>query len=137
MQWDHNDHPNNIVCSYVDGKPRFVLLDYALAVGHHAGTKHEALRAAGWRRWEDEDGHTVEVRVPIPPHMDRYLLSEELETITKAIESFPAEKITEIVQRIPDDFMDPAERDVVEKGLAERKGLVRKHLQARPRPVSA
>ncbi len=129
MQGDHDDHPNNIVVGYDDGvTPRFVFLDYALALGHVWASGNSGLHALGWRRWDTEKGAQAAVAGTAPPLMWRYASRDELEASVRKIERFPEGTIRDVVGRIPSPYMDRAERDIVAAGLIARRGIVRQVL---------
>jgi len=118
-QTDHNDHPHNIIFGYVpnddgtvpvaDGD--FVFLDFAMALGWH-GT------------WAREGSKTLGI-APFPPAMDAAIDRAILGGILDRIENVSDDTISEIVHRIPDDYLVPEHRDVIAHGLRTRRGNVR------------
>jgi hypothetical protein len=119
-QTDHADHhPHNIVFGYVPGQDskqppveaEYVFLDFAMALG--------------WGGlWEGEGARSMGV-APFPSAMIGAIDSIALGGILDRIESVPEATVSEIVHRIPDDYLLPAQREVITKGLLARRELVR------------
>lgn len=135
MQFDHNDHPHNIVMG-ISGPDQasLIFLDYALSLGH-AWTHTEAFKSIGWRRWnDDEKGWLAAVPTLFPPHLVRFLHRDELWATVEKIESFPEDVIRDVVGRIPSDYLTDLERDTLVKGLIERRSVIRGPLEAQIPP---
>jgi hypothetical protein len=118
-QTDHNDHPHNIVFGYlpsedatkpvIDGD--YLFLDFAMALGwggHWAGE--------GWK--------TLGI-APFPPAMQTAIDRSTLGGMLDRIETVSDATISGIVNRIPDDYLVPEQREVTLRGLIGRRGLVR------------
>lgn len=129
MQSDHGDHPHNIIFGYDETEPgQFLFLDYAFALGHK-WLLEQGGRKLGWRSWETEEGWKAPVEIPFPPHMDRFLQLEDLGLTIEAIEDFPEDTIQEVVSRVPGSYMADEEKEIVIRGLIERRQLIRPALQ--------
>lgn len=125
MQSEHDDHPHNIVFGLDgDGGPHFIYLDYALALGHRF-VDDPGFRAVGWRRWDDEEGWKAPVTVPFPPLMLRHVSRAEVEAALSRVEDFPEDHVQAVVGRIPGDYLDDRERDILTAGLVGRRRLIR------------
>jgi hypothetical protein len=119
-QTDHADHhPHNIVFGYVPGDdphqpPReaeYVFLDFAMALG--------------WGGlWEGEGAKTME-SAPFPSRMIAAIDTLALDGILDQIENIKESTVSDIVLRIPDDFLVPEQRAVILEGLLTRRSLVR------------
>lgn len=119
-QTDHADHhPHNIVFGYVLAddptqppiEAEYVFLDFAMALG--------------WGGlWEADGAKTMGI-APFPPTMIAAIDTIALGGILDRIENTSESTISEIVNRIPDDFLAPEQREVIATGLIARRGLVR------------
>lgn len=129
MQFDHDDHPHNIVFGSWGGSGgQLVFLDYALSLGH-VWTHTDAFRKIQWRPWSKQDeGWKYSGKIFFPPHMERFLHLPTLAEAVGKIEQFPVSTIQEIVERIPDDYMNDLERGMIIRGLTERRALIRRPL---------
>lgn len=121
-QTDHADHhPHNVVFGYADfdddpyRDAEFVFLDYAMALGW----------GGGW----DPDPLRVGV-APFPPSLVRAIDRNALDGILDRIENLPDATISDIVNRIPDDYLVRQQREVIFQGLLARRGRVRELLTA-------
>jgi hypothetical protein len=119
-QTDHADHhPHNIVFGYALGDdPRqppieaeYVFLDFAMALG--------------WSGLWEGDGAKAMGVSPFPPGMLEAIDTIALGGILDRIENISDSTIADIVNRIPDDYLPTAQRDVIASGLLTRRILVR------------
>ncbi len=133
MQWDHGDHPHNIVFGLTDaGAGHLVFLDYAMALGHawvDDPRVREDFRALGWVRWDTERGWAAAVETPFPPDMARHLHPAVLAATIEKIEEFPEAVVRSVVERIPDRYLDDLERTTIIDGLLQRRALIRGPLE--------
>ncbi|MGE0328253.1 MAG: hypothetical protein AB7K71_29135 [Polyangiaceae bacterium] len=126
LQPDHGDHPHNMIFGHDPKDPKrrgFVFLDYAFALGHSWVARNH-FRALGWKCWSDSAGWEVDVDIPYPPLMERYLQREEIQATLERIAQIKSEEIENIVERIPDAYMSAAERSSVVLGLEKRRELL-------------
>lgn len=114
-QWDHGDHPHNIVFGYDPGQPEdvhsFVFLDFAFSMGLDG-------------RWNQGKFTDVE-RAPFPALMLDSLAPEALEKTVEAIEALPEVAIRESVERIPDTHISGADRLLIADALCSRQQQLR------------
>jgi hypothetical protein len=117
-QTDHNDHPHNIVFGYTwddatkpitDGD--YLFLDFAMALG--------------WGGFWKGDGWKTLGNAPFPPAMKAVIDRSALGGMLDRIETVSDATISGIVNRIPDDYLVPEQREVTLRGLIGRRGLVR------------
>ncbi|HWO25671.1 MAG TPA: hypothetical protein VNO30_43330 [Kofleriaceae bacterium] len=119
-QTDHADHhPHNIVFGYVLGEDpkqpiveaEYVFLDFAMALG--------------WGGlWEDDGAKAMGI-APFPPTMIRAVDPIVLGGILDRIERIAESTLSDIVNRIPGDFLAAEQREVIYQGLETRRSLVR------------
>ncbi|HEX3477231.1 MAG TPA: hypothetical protein VHT91_19550 [Kofleriaceae bacterium] len=119
-QTDHADHhPHNIVFGYVLGtdpklpplEAEYVFLDFAMALG--------------WGGLWEGDGARTMGAAPFPPGMIDAIDMIALGGMLDRIESITDATIADIVNRIPDDYLSAAQREVITSGLRTRRALVR------------
>jgi hypothetical protein len=119
-QTDHTDHhPHNIVFGYVLGddpkqpplEAEYVFLDFAMALG--------------WGGLWEGDGARTMGAAPFPPGMIDAIDTIALGGILDRIENIADTTIADIVNRIPDDYLSTAQREVIAGGLRARRALVR------------
>lgn len=122
-QPDHNDHPHNIIFGYTPSATstgEFIFLDFAWSLGYPVRPSDPACPNS-WEKglWKN----TVEP--PFPPHMKRYIDPVVLDELVTKIEAFPEAALDKIVNRIPDEYLDPAQRALILEGLIGRRTLLR------------
>jgi hypothetical protein len=119
-QTDHADHhPHNIVFGYVLGddpkqppiEAEYIFLDFAMALG--------------WGGLWEGDGAKTMGGAPFPSTMIDAIDSIALGGILDRIEGITEATLSDIVNRIPDDYLAPEQREVIAKGLLMRRDLVR------------
>lgn len=116
-QHEHaSEHVGNVVWGYGSSEaPKISLLDYASALGADGS-------------WENDGWKNVDV-----PRFQPVLLGAldraRLDRTIDAIEALPDKRIEEIVRRIPDDFLQPADQDMLQRALTGRRELVRAALE--------
>lgn len=117
-QWDHGDHPHNIVFGYDPKAPEeehsFVFLDFAFSMGLDG-------------RWSDERYKIIE-EAKFPKLMRDSIGQSEIEDGIKAIEELPDQAILDVVDRIPGTHIDSADRQLIKDALCFRKGEISKVL---------
>jgi hypothetical protein len=130
-QTDHADHhPHNIVFGYVLGddpkqppvEAEYVFLDFAMALG--------------WGGLWEEAGAKAMGVAPFPPGMIDAIDTISLGDMLERIESLTEATIADIVNRIPDDYLPAAQREVIASGLLTRRDLVRELVTAATRSGS-
>ncbi len=117
-QTDHNDHPSNIVFGYEGSDYRsgvFIFLDYAFSMGV-AGT------------WKD-GGYRTCRPAPFPPRMCECLNAQVLDQAINEIEALPDALVSDIVHRVPWQWLSDDEKQLLLAGLLDRRRLVRTALQ--------
>jgi hypothetical protein len=119
-QTDHADHhPHNIVFGYVLGddpkqppiEAEYVFLDFAMALGWGGLWHGEGAKAMGI--------------APFPLAMIRAVDPIALGSILNRIENITDSTVSDIVHRIPGDFLAAEQREVIYQGLMTRRSLVR------------
>jgi len=119
-QTDHADHhPHNIVFGYLLGddpkqppvEAEYVFLDFAMALG--------------WGGLWEGDGARTMGAAPFPPGMIDAIDTITLGGILDRVERTTDATITDIVNRIPDDYLPVAQREIIASGLRTRRALVR------------
>ena len=116
-QHEHaRQHAGNLVWGYGSAdEAQITFLDYASALGADGSWE-----SGGWRS-------------VVVPAFDPFLLAALdrvwLRRTVDAIELVSDERIKEIVARIPEDFLPPSEKDMLQKALTGRRGLVRETLE--------
>jgi hypothetical protein len=119
-QPDHNDHPHNIVFGLVSNADatiadgNYVFLDYAMALGW----------GGGW----DKDGGSSFGLAPFPPAMMAAIDTSILSGILDRIENVSDTIISEIVDRIPDEYLVTQQRTIIAEGLRTRRHHIREWL---------
>lgn len=112
-QFDHGDHPHNIVWGYDPGyraDQSILFLDFANALGHRGA-------------WEG-DGWKSVVRAPFPAIMQKNANQIAMVRTAQRIRDFEEKKLEEIVQRIPDVFLAAERKALVLQCLLSRRALV-------------
>jgi hypothetical protein len=136
MQADHDNHDANMFFGW-DASPsdeiagirgHLFFLDYSFSLGHRWCEKGHR-RVLGWKPW-DQDGWKATVKIPFPPYLDRYLLRDHLESTLQKIEAFPEETLNEVVLRIPDEYMSASEKQMILRGLVERRQIAREGVKS-------
>lgn len=89
----------------------YVFLDFAMALG--------------WGGLWDGEGAKAMGISPFPPTMIRAVDSNALGGILNRIESIADSTVSDIVNRIPGDFLAAEQREVIYQGLLARRSLVR------------
>lgn len=119
-QTDHADHhPHNIVFGYATGdgpeqpppEAGYVFLDFAMALG--------------WGGLWEGDGAKAMGLAPFPPAMIAAIDTIALGGILDRIENIRETTVSEIVNRIPDDYLSAEQRDIMIAGLLARRAMVR------------
>lgn len=112
-QTDHGDHPHNIVWGYDPKKgsdSSLVFLDYAFSLGYNG-------------EWNNDGWKNIEL-AKFPVLMTKYLDTERLRVAIENIQNYDEEVINDIVNRIPDTHLDQSQKEIISKGLVERRVLV-------------
>jgi hypothetical protein len=115
-----SDHvkPSNIVFGYEDGRAaqgRLVFLDYAFSQGIFGG-------------W-DNANHLKCGAAPFPKRLCATVESAAVSDMVQRIESLPDEVITDIVRRIPFQWLREEEGTPILTGLLARRRLVREAMR--------
>ncbi len=104
QQEDHDDHPHNVIVGWNPGNPAdrgLAFLDFAFAMG-----------IAGWR----EVGPAR-----YPALLKSRLTPQSTEAALSKVENLSADRVVEVVQRVPGDFMPEDVRQGVAEQLVTRK----------------
>jgi hypothetical protein len=114
-----SDHvkPSNVVFGYEEGRPEngeLVFLDYAFSMGIFGG-------------W-DERKHLEVQPAPFPDRLCDRVTVSALSDMVQRIEALSDEVITDIVRRIPFQWLREGEATPILTGLLTRRGLVRRAL---------
>lgn len=124
-QYDHNDHPHNIVFGYTPEMPdkehAFVFLDYSFSMGLDG-------------RWRN-NGYMQINPAGFPLLMKQAITEDALEEAISRIQGYPEQKINQIVNKIPESHLDVTDRELIVGGLCYRKDRIRGSLL--PVPASA
>lgn len=114
---DRNNVRNTIFFERPDGSYQAVFLDFSYTLDKK-------------RRWiDDDDGSDVEM----PDLLSRLRAEAERDQIqgtVDQIEGLNEDQIREVVDRIPDSYLDPSRREVVVQALTERARCLREVLAA-------
>lgn len=113
-QTDHGDHPSNIVFGYEGSDYRageFIFLDYAFSLGVSGGWNNEGFRTCA--------------AAPFPQRMCSSLSATVLAQAITAIENVSEQVVTEIVNRVPWQWLLDEEKAVILAGLLVRRTMVR------------
>lgn len=112
-QTDHNDHPSNIAFG-MDREPAlnsWVFLDYAMALG--------------WGGLWDQGGWESLGVMNFPARLLPHIGAAQLDATLRRIEEYDAERIRQLVERIPGTHLAHEEGQKIINGLVRRRPLVR------------
>jgi hypothetical protein len=118
-QGDHSDSsPHNIIWGYDDDDDdgSLVYLDFA--------------RTLSWDGSWDSGGWREVAVVPFPKLLKQHCVDADVIAMAQRIRDFPDDSIASVVDRIPESYLRPAERETIRTGLMRRKALVFEYFQA-------
>lgn len=117
-QMDHGDHPNNIIWGYDPqnlADSQLIFLDYSYSLGHD-----NSWNGDGWKQitWS-----------PFPQALQTHMDDDKLIEAAARIAGYDPKRVDEIVRRIPDNYLDGAQKDNIVTSLIGRMPLVMRAME--------
>jgi hypothetical protein len=117
-QVDRNN-ARNVILGVDPGNPdhtEFLFLDHSYALNHQ-------------NRWRDDRWKGMEM-VPIPEVFRKSLSKDQVIVGARRISELSEATVHEIVERVPDEYMASAQKEIVTAGLLGRRKLIEPFIQA-------